>query len=494
MMIKNSIFENDIMEFILSIDIEKIKSSLDKKGKRKYHYNILWNIKAKEFDKYDNDILLSASYESVNENEFKIIIRSLIVGLLMIGKRCKLILGIDEKIRKLIKEFTEKLNNRKKIDNDYYIELLFIEKILKDNDIEIKEYRKGEFEIIEEVKKKARLILEGEAKEKKLHGKIDIIDNALLINEYNLIWNKSIISGGFRKWRKKASDAIWKNEILNSEKLNDLFMYNFKKEFDWQTTLEFISNRTSFSKRQCCDADTRDRSYRIKNLLKDLPTYKVLYQRNLEMIKSTVCRRCKKDEESWDHIWICEDNESTIKEIAEESMHKYEMLLEEKDKTEEIKILRNFNVDFIKILLQPSLILLGKNRIWELLRGVFNDNFNRLTKKKEEKDVIKGLWNFIYEEFRTRIWLSRCDEVARLEKEDDIQKQDLKRKRKKELEDEEEEKIENQKTNKNIKKEKNNINKKFKRNISLVTQNRMIGHLTEGGSKGLTWDMFPKLL
>ncbi|CAB4430219.1 unnamed protein product [Rhizophagus irregularis] len=144
----------------------------------------------------------------------------------------------------------EKLSNRKKIDNDYYIELLFLEKFLKDNDIEVKEYKKGEFKIIDEEKKKTRLILEGEAKGKKLHGKIDIIENALLINEYNLIWNKLIISGGFRKWRKKASDAIWKNEILNSEKLNDLFMYNFKKEFDWQMTLEFISNRTSFSKIQ----------------------------------------------------------------------------------------------------------------------------------------------------------------------------------------------------------------------------------------------------
>ncbi|CAB4430220.1 unnamed protein product [Rhizophagus irregularis] len=143
-----------------------------------------------------------------------------------------------------------------------------------------------------------------------------------------------------------------------------------------------------------------------------------------------------------------------IKEIAEESIHKYEKLLEEKGKTEEIKILRNFNFDFITILLQPSMILLGKNRIWELLRGVFNNNFNKLTKKKEEKDVIKSLWKFVYEEFRTRIWLSRCDEVTRLEKEDNIQKQDLKRKRNKEKEDEEEEKIENQKQIKISKKEK----------------------------------------
>ncbi|PKY55136.1 hypothetical protein RhiirA4_474398 [Rhizophagus irregularis] len=163
------------------------------------------------------------------------------------------------------------------------------------------------------------------------------------------------------------------------------------------------------------------------------------------MITNANCRRCGKEEESWEHIWNCENNESSIKEVAEQSIYKYEKYLEEHDRSEDIAILRNFNFDFINILEQPSIVLLGKSRIWELLRGIFNNNFNNLTNKKEEKCIIKELWKFIYEEFRTRIWLVRCDEVARLEKEDNIQKQDLKKKRRKESDDKEEEKIKNQK-------------------------------------------------
>ncbi|UZO03815.1 uncharacterized protein OCT59_024216 [Rhizophagus irregularis] len=103
----------------------------------------------------------------------------------------------------------------------------------------------------------------------------ELIEEGLINNEYNLIWNNRLITGGFRSWRKAVTNATWKNEILNSEKLEDLFMYNYRKEFDWITSLEFISNRIEFSQRQCGAKDTIDCSYRIKNLLKEQPRIKL---------------------------------------------------------------------------------------------------------------------------------------------------------------------------------------------------------------------------
>ncbi|EXX75023.1 hypothetical protein RhiirA1_464808 [Rhizophagus irregularis] len=245
--------------------------------------------------------------------------------------------------------------------------------------------------------------------------KIEIIEEALLVNEYNLIWNKKIVMGGFRKWSKKVTDAIWKNEILNSEKLDDLFMYNFRKEFDWQTTLEFVSNRINFTQRQCSQKDTRDRSYRIKNLLKELPTYDTLLKRNTNKIENDICKRYMNDKvEDWEHIWICEVNKSTIDEIAQESIYNFEKQLEDKNLQDEIKILRNYNFDFMRILEQTSIVLRGKSRIWEILRGVYNNNFSSLLFDNLLKFVIKNLWNFVYEEFRQRIWIPRCDEIKEL--------------------------------------------------------------------------------
>ncbi|PKY33814.1 hypothetical protein RhiirB3_453042, partial [Rhizophagus irregularis] len=103
-------------------------------------------------------------------------------------------------------------------------------------------------------------------------------------------------------------------------------------------------NRTTFSKRQCSIEDTRERSYRIKNLLKELPTYEILFKRDVNCIEDNLCMRCgKKESETWDHMWICEDNEATLDKIARESIRKFEEYLKDNDRIEDISILRDHN-------------------------------------------------------------------------------------------------------------------------------------------------------
>ncbi|PKY26184.1 hypothetical protein RhiirB3_441412 [Rhizophagus irregularis] len=348
-LIKNSIFENsdntygEKRRFYLAIDIVKTKSIVNDKGKRTYNYNIIWIIKdlGSEED-LNKEIMFLAKYECVNEN-----------------------------IKKLLFEFINNLSNRRKIDKEFYLELLFIDQFLEKNWIQIVDSDEKEYKILTNLKKKMREML----KDKEL--------------------NNRIIAGGYRGWRKKITNAIWKNEILNSEKLNDLFMYNFKKEFDWKSTLEFVKQ----------------------------PTYNVLYKRNTNKIENDWCKRCGKEaKEDWEHIWLCEDNEFTINEINSRKL----------------------------------IILRGKSKIW--VRGVYNEKFNSLTNKKEEKVLIKKLWNFTYDEIKKRIWIPRCEEIKRLEDKVNIQKLDLRKKRERlneKLEDGTE-KIKKIKTEENIEK----LNKK----------------------------------
>ncbi|EXX55428.1 hypothetical protein RirG_225510 [Rhizophagus irregularis DAOM 197198w] len=267
--IKNSIFEEEDnlilitkRRFCLLIDTNKKKWEINNKGKRVYRYNVIWKIFELNYEeKESEELILLASYECNDENEFKIILRCIIIGIMIISENSELILGINEKVNRLIIEFINNFSNRKKIDSDYYLELLFLENFLETNNIEL-------------------------------------------------------IEGGFRAWRKAVTLAIWKNEILNSERLEDLFMYNYRNEFDWITSLEFISNRVKFSQRQCGDKDTIERSYRIKNLLKELPTYNILFKRNTNKIDTDKCKRCGEIfTEDWEHIWICEDNDISIDEI-----------------------------------------------------------------------------------------------------------------------------------------------------------------------------------
>jgi hypothetical protein len=112
-----------------------------------------------------------------------------------------------------------------------------------------------------------------------------------------------------------------------------------------------------------------------------------------------------------------------------------------------------------------------------LIRGIFNDNFNTLSKNKEEKMIIKELWNFIYNELRKRIWIPRCEEIKRLEEKEEIKKSDLRVKKQDNQTDKlEKENHKNIKTKENIEKTNKNINNQIK----IVTLEKLTGAITDG--------------
>ncbi|PKY21959.1 hypothetical protein RhiirB3_525419 [Rhizophagus irregularis] len=39
----------------------------------------------------------------------------------------------------------------------------------------------------------------------------------LIVNEFDLYWDKNLITGGYREWGKSKTNVKYKNEILNSE-------------------------------------------------------------------------------------------------------------------------------------------------------------------------------------------------------------------------------------------------------------------------------------
>lgn len=81
--------------------------------------------------------------------------------------------------------------------------------------------------------------------------------------------------------------------FIHSESVEDLFYYNILLEIDWNFTLTFISN---------CN-DCYERAYKVKNLLRLLPTYSLLYERETNKIESSLCIRCEEEIETWDHVW-----------------------------------------------------------------------------------------------------------------------------------------------------------------------------------------------
>ncbi|CAB4431952.1 unnamed protein product [Rhizophagus irregularis] len=212
--------------------------------------------------------------------------------------------------------------------------------------------------------------------------------------------------------------------------------------------------------------NTKDRLYKIKNLIKELPTYVVLMKRKVNGITTNACPRCNKFREDWDHVWTCEVNEIEIDSLIKKSICESTIV----------------NTD-------------SEKRIWELLRGVYNDNFNKISKSKDTKKVVENLCIFCYGKIRSTIWNTRFELVVEIEKEQGLIKSELRNKRKKSVlegnfdETEDNGKlIENRKTNENVKNPKKLVKK-----IKLVTKDRMIGRIMEGISIKNNWHTITKL-
>ncbi|CAG8649539.1 957_t:CDS:2 [Rhizophagus irregularis] len=122
-------------------------------------YLVSWVIRDSDFIG-KNGTRFSAKFEVTKENEFKILLRCLLIGIILIEKGSDVLLGIDEKVRRCLENFMKNLSNRKRIDEDYYLEMLAIEKFLQDEDMKLDILGHSELEnILEEKREMGKFLL-----------------------------------------------------------------------------------------------------------------------------------------------------------------------------------------------------------------------------------------------------------------------------------------------------------------------------------------------
>ncbi|PKK57388.1 hypothetical protein RhiirC2_798117 [Rhizophagus irregularis] len=78
----------------------------------------------------------------------------------LIEKGSDILLGIDEKVRRCLENSMKNLSNRKRIDEEYFIEMLVIEKFLKEEDMKLDILGHSELEDIEKRREEIRKFLE----------------------------------------------------------------------------------------------------------------------------------------------------------------------------------------------------------------------------------------------------------------------------------------------------------------------------------------------
>ncbi|GES91125.1 hypothetical protein GLOIN_2v1827388 [Rhizophagus clarus] len=507
--LKNNIIEHtdEIYDTLIQVNKGKMKIKNRKKITTYISTIMITNY-------YDKDIIYwkkNIRLESEDENVTKKWLQTIILTLIIFQNNSKINLIIKNSIVSEILHFQE-LNSRRKLDIDHHLELNYIISYIENHNLQIDIRDKGEdpdyIEIINDLETENELIMKKDEDIEAIH----IEDEILKINEYNIYWNNNLIKWAYRRWSKIISQAKWKHELLHCKLVEDLFINNYKDEFDWEISLEFISNRNQCRKLICNTQDSLDRTYKIKNLLMILPTYKLLYDRGTNKINSLICPRCEEEIETWDHIWTCNQNEFNIKDVIENTIieieknyitngqrHETEENTRQQKDEDDTKIIfdniETFNeikVEFVLFLDNKSVILPNKKRYWELLRGIFNKNLNNLGKnKKGSKDIIRRLWELCYDNIKKEIWHKRTERTIEIEKAEGITKGD---KRKRKREDKKSKEPENNKKQKNIKNKENTKKQDQNQIIKLVTYERSIGRSLNTGKKDGRWNTIQKLI
>ncbi|RIA79910.1 hypothetical protein C1645_839658 [Glomus cerebriforme] len=307
---------------------------------------------------------------------------------------------IMEKIENIKNNVT--LRRKWKIQNIIYIDRLL--KITEKSNI---------FWSLIEVKKEKPSKKNGE-KDKLKSEIIDIndIEETLPLIRYRLYWNRNLVNGKIRETIKKYNKLKYIGEWLTL-KVNKNIMENINtNEVDWEKTIANILNKKEGGWDITSEKDSKDRIYNIKNLIEQLPTYSIMEKRNKDIYQSK-CPRCKREDETWMHLWQCEQNETTIVAIIQKEINDQIKALQE----ENIKINEQRWRERILTILTKRSKLIDSGYIYhEIIKGIFNRQLYEMESIREIKVKMERLITNIARSAREKIWIKRCDHVIELEK------------------------------------------------------------------------------
>lgn len=115
-----------------------------------------------------------------------------------------------------------------------------------------------------------------------------------------------------------------------------------------------------------------------------------MYERETNKIDSSLCIRCEEEIETWDHVWLCSNNELGINVIIK-SLIEIEKEYKECNNMDKWELCKKINADFVAICNEPSRIIINRSKSWEIVREVFNNKFNNFTSNQEIRNIVKEI-------------------------------------------------------------------------------------------------------
>ncbi|CAB4478774.1 unnamed protein product [Rhizophagus irregularis] len=152
------------------------------------------------------------------------------------------------------------------------------------------------------------------------------------------------------------------------------------------------------------DKNNFDNAYNVKNFLEILPVATLLNKRNPELYESGRCIRCNYTTETWTHIWICDQTETSIIQIINAA---FENLKNKLDKID-FRINYNFHASLLYILNEKSKVVFNGRIFHEAIKGIVNERLFLEIEDKVFKDNIASFVEDIHDMARKFMWSERC--------------------------------------------------------------------------------------
>ncbi|CAB4418477.1 unnamed protein product [Rhizophagus irregularis] len=199
--------------------------------------------------------------------------------------------------------------------------------------------------------------------------------------EYNLYWKKELIKDAPREFYKLYNQWRYKAELLSLDMCKYYRLNNSMEKVDWHRSIKIIMK--AFNDENT-DKNNFDNAYNVKNFLEILPVATLLNKRNPELYESGRCIRCNYTTETWTHIWICDQAETSIIQIINAAFENLKNKLDEID----FRINYNFHASLLYILNEKSKVVFNGRIFHEAIKGIVNERLFLEIEDKVFKDNI----------------------------------------------------------------------------------------------------------
>lgn len=333
---------------------------------------------------YSEKISLEGKVKMV-KNERKIYIIALITALVILPCDIVIDLQTDLNIVAWLYNYSKVGSIQRELDDPQYIYLNCVNAMLELKNIKLKVV--NESTSIQQTTQEVKLPA---LKSSLIKCKASIPETILkmeniVIDEYAIRWNNIPIDGAYRHWFKEISNNINRIDVILLDYVKDCVIesYGANVYINWKESFRLVNNEILMPRNVTSRVDVSVRTFRVKNFFQILPTYAILWDREVWGIKSSKCPRCIVEEETWDHIWICNKNHVDNSEfnLFKESIDEVLSILQTSDDT--VKGVKDFGEKILEIASERSALMSPENLLRELTRGIVNEKWMTIHRNKQ---------------------------------------------------------------------------------------------------------------